>query len=209
MPLAVEDAPVQNIANEAAFTEPTSIFGLGPFVAVPVDNPNQLPSIPTGDDASKLVPGPFPGVTIDPYDMIKIFMKSKNPSIAYDTQIINYLVATLQYFGTTAVFKSPSNQFHLVKYAQQYHNAILVLQQWASFKQTSLNDKSLATSLSQIQVSQNLAPSIDDTSFNVANLNLERRALLRLAGGSRVGRGGRGSGRGRGRGRYATAIADA
>lgn len=178
----------------------------------------------TADREKPLAPGSFPGASIDVFDTVKRLRKSKNAGIAYDTQVLEYTARTLQFFASSGYFvydtgnRDPENpqdryEYVKIKHHEQFENAVQVFEQWASFKETQLNDASLGRQLQANQVQYNLAPSVHDQTRQQAALDVERRALLRLAGRGgfrRGGRGGRGGQRGgRGAARQERSITEA
>jgi hypothetical protein len=172
----------------------------------PFTTPTELDFFQQQDDLdlpeSRTIPsGAWPGEVIDIFETIKRLKKSSNKSHAYDVQLIEYLARTVQLFGQIGLFHNPenvsqeSNEWARLFDHRHYDNVRKILEQWAAYKETSILDPTLGHALQQTQVHHNVAPTIDVQSLQQAMLDVERRAIVGLAGGGRVGRGGRRGGR--------------
>lgn len=156
--------------------------------------------------------GAWPGEQVDVFETIKRLKKSSNKSQAYDVHLVEYLARTVQLFGSIGLFHNPdnvsqeTNEWARLHDHRHFDNVRKILEQWASYKETSVLDPALGTALQQMQVQHNTAPAVDMQTIQLAKADVERRALISLASGSRVGRGGRGGKRG---GRSSRAISSA
>lgn len=201
MPWVIPDAPA--LPEDFVPAAPGTPYPpVGPFVLPTV---NFDPFADPQDGEPTLPQGPFPGVVVDIKDTIKRLEKSSIPGQAYDAWVFHFLVESLQFFGDAAATTIPQGQPRqgertLLKYHVQYKRVVQVMQQWASYKNTSINDPSLGRQLQFNQNRSNVAPNSDPIAVQQAALDVERRALLNLASGSGKRRGGS-SNRGRGRGR--------
>ncbi|KAF9115113.1 hypothetical protein BGX30_006398, partial [Mortierella sp. GBA39] len=166
------------------------------------NNYNQTDDFNVANFGAALEPGPWPGLNVNVINTIKRQQNNNNPSIAFNAQVIQYLVLTIQFLGSAATIRDPPNQdpdddgvWGKVEDHVQFYRATEIMEQWASYKQKEYHDPSLSRQLQEDQVAQNTAPAATTTAIDNANTTIERRALLTLAG-----RGGFGRGEGRGRG---------
>ena len=207
MPARLPGAPAVNPSDtpQAVRYPPTGAFQVDDHVTEDDwDQPTGFNAFSTGFEGASA----WDGVTVNSLDVVNTQSKSRNPQVAYDAQTIMFLTRTIQYFGEIGIWKDvydqdPDDQgeFFKIKDHYQYKRAVLVLDQWAAYKQTGYRDTSLGRQLQADQVQLNLAPGATTTAISAANTTIERRALLTLAGrggfrrgGGRGGRGGRGGG---------------
>lgn len=171
----------------------------GPFVSTIYEPRNTLPHGADAFSDDAVAGGAWPGITINSIDVLNKQLQNKNAAAAYDAQVILYLVRTLQYFGSQALFRNPFNEdlnaqdeWFQVKDNSLYHQATKVVDQWASYKQTGYRDPAMSRQLQQNQAFYNTSPAVDNEDVLLANAFIERRQLFAMAGRGGFGRRGRG-----------------
>ncbi len=180
-----------------------------PFVPNDYNRTDDFPFAPQGFEDGAA----WPGAKIDPLDTIKRLRKDKNPYVAYDTQVIEYLVKSLQFFGEFASYKNGNESgeddmdWSKLEDHIQFYRCQQLLEQWAAFKETTFTDPTMGRTLQSNQVRANIAPALGQAPLQQAALDIERRALVSIASGSGQRHRGRGRGRGAARGRGSTRAA--